>query len=53
MFPIHLAKTFLDFGVDPHKQCPINTVLTDTLVHTTTPPHICLDKHANARVADA
>lgn len=32
MFPIHFDKTSLDFGIDPHKQCPINVVLTDTLV---------------------
>jgi hypothetical protein len=34
MFPIQLDKTFLDFGVDSHKQCPINTVLGDVLVRT-------------------
>lgn len=32
MFPIQLDKTFLDFGVDSHKQCPINAVLTDVLM---------------------
>ena len=37
MFPIQLDKTFLDFGVDSHKQCPINTVLTDVLVRAPRP----------------
>ena len=32
MFPIRLDKTNLDFGIDSHKQCPINTVLADILV---------------------
>lgn len=34
VLPLHtqLNKTLLDFGIDRRKQCPVNALLTDTLI---------------------
>jgi len=34
MFPLHVDKTHLDFGLDQHKQYPVNELHSDILVRT-------------------